>query len=88
MMKIHANSTLLMIGDSITDCGRARPIAEGINWDLGNGYVSLIHAFLGANCPEKKSASATRGSLETLCGTSRRAGKPMFSTYVPTGSPS
>lgn len=53
-MKIQSNSTLLMVGDSITDCGRARPIAEGINWDLGNGYVSLIHAFLGANYPEKK----------------------------------
>jgi lysophospholipase L1-like esterase len=52
-MKIHANSTLLMIGDSITDCGRARPIAEGVNWDLGNGYVSLIHALLGATCSEQ-----------------------------------
>jgi len=50
-MKIHSNSTLLMIGDSITDCGRARPIAEGVNWDLGNGYVSLIQALLGATCP-------------------------------------
>lgn len=52
-MKIHSNSTLLMIGDSITDCGRARPVGEGINWDLGNGYVSLIHALLGATCPER-----------------------------------
>jgi lysophospholipase L1-like esterase len=52
-MQIHPNSTLLMIGDSITDCGRARPIAEGVNWDLGNGYVSLIHSWLGATCPEQ-----------------------------------
>ncbi|MGH6839864.1 MAG: SGNH/GDSL hydrolase family protein [Methylocella sp.] len=50
-MKIHANSTLLMIGDSITDCGRARPVAESVNWDLGNGYVALIHALLSATCP-------------------------------------
>ncbi|PZR90398.1 MAG: GDSL family lipase [Hyphomicrobiales bacterium] len=50
-MKIHSNSTLLMIGDSITDCGRARPIAEAVSWDLGNGYVALIHALLGATCP-------------------------------------
>ncbi|MGH6835170.1 MAG: SGNH/GDSL hydrolase family protein [Methylocella sp.] len=42
-----------MTGDSITDCGRARPVAEGVNWDLGNGYVSLIHALLGATCPER-----------------------------------
>ncbi len=50
-MKIPPNSTLLMIGDSITDCDRARPIGE--NCDLGNGYVSLIHAILGATCPEQ-----------------------------------
>ena len=50
-MKIHPNSTLLMIGDSITDCGRARPIGEAAGWDLGNGYVSLIHAMLGTTCP-------------------------------------
>lgn len=52
-MKSLSNSTLLMIGDSITDCGRARPVAEGVNWDLGNGYVSLIHALLGATYPEQ-----------------------------------
>ena len=50
-MKIPPNSTLLMIGDSITDCGRARPVGEAISWDLGNGYVSLINALLAATCP-------------------------------------
>jgi lysophospholipase L1-like esterase len=50
-MKIDANSTLLLTGDSITDSGRARPVAEGVNWDLGNGYVSLIQALLVATCP-------------------------------------
>lgn len=52
-MKIHANSTLLMTGDSITDCGRARPVGEAINWDLGNGYVSLVNASLGTTCPQR-----------------------------------
>ena len=52
-MKIHPDSTLLMTGDSITDCGRARPIGEAVSWDLGNGYVSLIHALLGATCPRR-----------------------------------
>ena len=51
VMKIHLNSTLVMIGDSITDCSRARPVAESVGWDLGNGYVSLIHAIIGAVCP-------------------------------------
>src|SRR3984893_1034370 len=52
-MKIHANSTLLMIGDSITDCGRVRPVAESVGSDLGNGYVALIHAMLNATCPQR-----------------------------------
>jgi lysophospholipase L1-like esterase len=51
-MKIHSNSTLLMIGDSITDCGRVRPVGESVGGDLGNGYVSLIHATLSATCPQ------------------------------------
>jgi lysophospholipase L1-like esterase len=52
-MKLHPNSTLLMIGDSITDCGRARPVGEAVSWDLGNGYVSLINALIGATYPEQ-----------------------------------
>lgn len=51
-MKIQSNSTIVMIGDSITDCGRARPIGESNGWDLGNGYVSFIHAILTANRPD------------------------------------
>jgi lysophospholipase L1-like esterase len=51
-MKISSNSTLLMIGDSITDCGRVRPVGESVGGDLGNGYVSLIHATLSATCPQ------------------------------------
>lgn len=38
-----------MIGDSITDCNRARPIAEGN--EVGNGYVSLLNALLAARYP-------------------------------------
>ena len=51
-MKIEQNSRLLFIGDSITDCGKAIPIGEGIG--LGNGYVSLVNAFLQAYYPERK----------------------------------
>jgi lysophospholipase L1-like esterase len=43
---------IVFVGDSITDCGRARPIGEGLNNALGNGYVSFIDAFLGATKPE------------------------------------
>ena len=49
-MKIQAGSKLVMIGDSITDCGRARPIGT---WPdgLGVGYVALTASLLGAACP-------------------------------------
>ena len=50
-MKIQPNSKLLMIGDSITDCGRAFPVAEGPGEDLGTGYVSIINACLSATLP-------------------------------------
>jgi lysophospholipase L1-like esterase len=51
-MKIPARSHLLFIGDSVTDCGRARPIGDGNDGELGNGYVALIDALLKANRPQ------------------------------------
>jgi lysophospholipase L1-like esterase len=50
-MKIAANSKLLMIGDSITDCSRARPIGEGRDIALGHGYVRLVDNLLKAAHP-------------------------------------
>jgi lysophospholipase L1-like esterase len=38
-----------MVGDSITDCGRARPVGEMDG--LGSGYVSQVNALLGAAYP-------------------------------------
>lgn len=51
-MIIHPNSKLVMIGDSITDCDRARPIGEGPWEGLGRGYVSLVDGLFNATCPE------------------------------------
>lgn len=51
-MKLQKNSKLVMIGDSITDAGRARPIGEGSDAALGNGYVSQVNSLLGAAHPE------------------------------------
>ena len=45
-MTIQPNSKLLMIGDSITDCGRARPVGEGLGGALGDGYVAQLEAWL------------------------------------------
>jgi lysophospholipase L1-like esterase len=51
-MIIEKESKLVMIGDSITDCGRARPIGEGLFAAEGNGYVNLVGAFFKAIYPE------------------------------------
>ena len=51
-MKIEADSTLVMIGDSITDCGREYPIGRWPN-GLGVGYVPMIAKILGAACPQQ-----------------------------------
>ncbi len=52
MIQIPAHSTLLFIGDSITDCGRKTPVGEGLFDALGKGYVALFDAQLGAMYPE------------------------------------
>lgn len=53
-MMIHPNSKLVVIGDSITDCGRAHPIAESPNEALGKGYVGLVDGLINATCPERR----------------------------------
>jgi lysophospholipase L1-like esterase len=40
-----------MIGDSVTDCGRIRPIGEGEVDALGNGYVGMVDALIQATLP-------------------------------------
>jgi lysophospholipase L1-like esterase len=45
-MLIQSNSKLVMIGDSITDVGRAKPVGEGLFEALGKGYVCLVDALL------------------------------------------
>ncbi len=51
-MHINDNATLLFIGDSITDCGRNRPVGERAG--LGGGYVSMANALIQGVYPEKK----------------------------------
>ena len=52
-MKLATNSKLVFIGDSITDCGRTRPVGEGLFEATGKGYVSLVAGLLGAVCPDR-----------------------------------
>jgi lysophospholipase L1-like esterase len=50
-MKIAPHSKLVLIGDSITDCERTRPVGEGLFGAVGKGYVSLLEGLLGAIHP-------------------------------------
>ncbi|MFI5356767.1 MAG: SGNH/GDSL hydrolase family protein [Opitutales bacterium] len=50
-MKLAPHSKLVLIGDSITDCERARPVGEGLFGAVGKGYVSLLEGLLGAIHP-------------------------------------
>ena len=53
-LRLQTGDKLVMIGDSITDVGRARPIGEGRADDaLGRGYVMMVDALLGAVYPER-----------------------------------
>ena len=52
-MIFQENSKIIMIGDSITDCGRTRPVAERLE-SLGNGYVNIAAGHLNSAYPELK----------------------------------
>ncbi|MFQ3269946.1 MAG: lysophospholipase L1-like esterase [Lentimonas sp.] len=51
-MQLNNQDTLLFIGDSITDCGRARPVGE--REGLGEGYVKLANSLLATCHPETR----------------------------------
>jgi len=44
-MIVQPNSKLLMMGASITDSERVRPVGEGHPGSLGKGYVSFVDAY-------------------------------------------
>jgi len=52
-MEIAPGTRLLFIGDSVTDCGRLRPVGEGSRAALGNGYVAAVDAALGPLHPTR-----------------------------------
>jgi lysophospholipase L1-like esterase len=51
IMKIKPGSKLVMIGDSITDAGRTRPVGEGLFEAHGKGYVNMVNSLLWATYP-------------------------------------
>lgn len=56
-MPFQAGDVILFQGDSVTDCGRVR----GDDSSLGNGYPSLIAAYLWAKFPELNLKILNRG---------------------------
>lgn len=61
-MKIRPNSTLVMVGDSITDCQRTYPDnSEGLPADLGKGYVNFVNGLLTACYPSYRIQVLNRG---------------------------
>jgi lysophospholipase L1-like esterase len=61
-MKLDLNEKLVMIGDSITDCGRARPVGEGLFEAIGKGYVAQVEALLSSTYPQRKIRVVNMGS--------------------------
>jgi len=52
MLKLQKGDKLVMIGDSVTDCERAKPVGEGLFNAIGRGYVSNVDALLSSAYPE------------------------------------
>lgn len=61
-MLIEKNQRLVFIGDSVTDCGRARPVAEGLFNPLGTGYPNFVNALLNTRYPERHIRVSNVGS--------------------------
>ncbi|MGE5675646.1 MAG: SGNH/GDSL hydrolase family protein [Mycobacterium leprae] len=51
-MLLSKNDKLVIIGDSVTDCGRRQPVGEGLGDSMGNGYANLVNSFLTAVYPQ------------------------------------
>lgn len=51
-MKLKNGQTVLFVGDSITDCGRSRPVGQGAG--LGNGYVAFVDSLLATCFPQDR----------------------------------
>ena len=61
-MILEKHDKLILIGDSITDCGRGRPAGEGLFDPYGNGYVNMVKAFLDAHHPESAIRLINKGN--------------------------
>ena len=52
-MRIGTNEKIVFIGDSVTDCGRVRPVGEGLDHPYGQGYVRDVAGLMQSVYPER-----------------------------------
>lgn len=53
-MLIEKNSKLIMIGDSVTDFERARPLGEGLFGGIGKSYVGIVDGLINVTYPDRR----------------------------------
>lgn len=51
-MQLQDKEKIVFAGDSVTDCGRKRPVGEGRYEGVGEGYVRQIDTILNVCYPE------------------------------------
>ncbi len=51
-MLFAPNNKIVIMGDSITDCGRTQPVGEGLFNPYGSGWVNVAVGLLGAVYPQ------------------------------------
>ena len=61
-MLLQTRQKLVFIGDSVTDCERARPVGEGLFGAVGKGYVQFVDALLNAAYPALQTRVVNVGS--------------------------
>ena len=77
-MIIPNGRKLVMIGDSITDYERARPVGEGLHEGIGKSYVGLVDGLLRVTYPQSQIRVVNMG----ISGDSIRDLKKRWSTDV------
>ena len=61
-MRIAPHSRLVMVGDSVTDCERARPVGEGLFAAVGKSYVMMVDGLLNVAYPAHQVRVSNLGS--------------------------
>lgn len=77
-MLLQKNQKFVLIGDSITDANRAKPVGEGLFGASGTGYVTLVDSLLGTCYPQLQVRVVNMG----LSGNTARDLKARWQTDV------